>query len=70
LPTEAAATVTPPIHKREPAVFATAIVTLLGTVMYLAPSVGIAFPDSVAKIVSLVLTIAAGFGIRSAVKPV
>lgn len=58
------------VVKREPAVFATAAVTLIGTALYLAPSVGIAIPDPVAKVLTLLFTLAAGLGIRSAVKPV
>jgi hypothetical protein len=58
------------VVKREPAVFATAALTLIGTALFLAPSVGINIPDNVAKVVQLVFTIAAGFGIRSAVTPV
>lgn len=56
--------------KKEPAVFATAAVTVIATIMYVAPSVGIEIPDTVAKVVALALTIAAGFGIRSVVTPV
>lgn len=48
---------------------ATGAVTMLATIMYVAPGMGIPIPDSVAKVVTLVLTIAAGFGIRSAVTP-
>lgn len=58
------------VIKREPALFATGAVTLIATLAYVAPSLGIEIPDSVAKIVSLVLTVAAGFGIRSAVVPI
>lgn len=59
----------PPLAKREPAVFATAAVTVIATLMYVAPSVGVEIPDNVAKILALVLTLAAGLGIRSAVIP-
>lgn len=59
-----------PLVKREPAVVATGAVTLLATFMYVAPSVGIEIPDTVAKVLTLVLTVAAGLGIRSAVTPV
>jgi hypothetical protein len=58
------------LARREPAVFATGAVTLLATILYVAPSLGIEVPDTIAKVVTLVLTIAAGFGIRSAVVPV
>lgn len=58
------------VVRREPAVFATAAVTLIGTALFLAPSVGIEIPDNIAKIATLFFTIAAGFGIRSAVTPV
>jgi hypothetical protein len=60
----------PKVARREPAVFATGVVTLLATILYVAPSLGVEFPDTVAKVVSLVLTVAAGFGIRSAVTPI
>lgn len=56
--------------KREPAVFATGVVTLIATALYVAPSIGLEVPDTVAKVVTLILTVAAGFGIRSAVTPV
>lgn len=56
--------------KKEPAVFATAAVTIIATLMYVAPGLGIAIPDTVAKAIASVLTIAAGFGIRSTVTPV
>jgi hypothetical protein len=69
-PVASAAAPAKSIVKREPAVFATAAVTLIGTILYLAPSVGIEIPDNVAKIATLFFTIAAGFGIRSAVTPV
>lgn len=58
-----------PLVRREPAVMATGAVTMLATFMYVAPGMGIPIPDSVAKVVTLVLTIAAGFGIRSVVRP-
>lgn len=57
------------VARREPAMIATGAVTMLATIMYVAPGMGIPIPDSVAKVVTLVLTIAAGFGIRSAVTP-
>lgn len=60
----------PKVAKKEPAVFATGAVTLLATLLYVAPSLGLEVPDTVAKVVTLVLTVAAGFGIRSAVVPV
>lgn len=58
------------IARREPAMLATGVVTLLSTIMYLAPSMGVAVPDTVAKVIATVLMMAAGFGIRSVVKPV
>lgn len=58
-----------PVTKREPALFATGVLTLLGTALFVAPSLGIAIPDTVAKVAQLVFTVAAGFGIRSAVTP-
>lgn len=68
--TEPAAKAAGSIVKREPAVIATGAVTILATLMYVAPSMGIPIPDTVSKVVAAVLTIAAGFGIRSAVMPV
>jgi hypothetical protein len=59
-----------PLHKREPAAVATGVVTLLATFMFVAPGMGIGIPDSVAKILALVLYMASGLGIRSAVQPV
>lgn len=59
-----------PKVKREPVAIATAFVTLLSTAMFLAPDVGVDIPDNVAKIVTLVLVVAAGLGIRSRVTPV
>lgn len=56
--------------KREPAVIATAIVTLISTCLFVMPSLGVEIPDTVAKVIAMVLTVAAGFGIRSAVTPV
>lgn len=59
-----------PLARREPAAIATGVVTLLATFMYVAPSMGIGIPDTVAKVITLVLTLAAGLGIRSVVTPV
>lgn len=56
--------------KREPALVATGVATLLSTFLYVAPSIGIPIPDSVIKVASALFTVLAGFGIRSAVQPV
>lgn len=56
--------------KREPVAIASAFLTLVGTVLFVAPSVGLAIPDNVAKIVQLVFTLAGGLGVRMLVKPV
>lgn len=56
--------------KKEPAVFATALATLVSTILYVAPGLGIAIPDTIAKVIATVLTLAAGVGIRSVVTPV
>lgn len=58
------------IVKREPAVIATGAVTLLSTFLFVAPAMGIPIPDTVSKVAAMLLTVAAGFGIRSAVTPV
>lgn len=58
------------IFKREPAVIATGIVTLISTFLFVAPDMGIPIPETVAKAIAVVLTLAAGFGIRSVVQPV
>jgi hypothetical protein len=58
------------VVKREPAVIATGIVTLVSTFLFVAPGIGIPIPDTISKVIAMVLTVAAGFGIRSAVTPV
>jgi hypothetical protein len=58
-----------PVHKREPAAIATGVVTLLATFMFVAPDMGIGIPDTVAKVLALVLYVASGLGIRSVVVP-
>jgi hypothetical protein len=60
----------PKLSKREPVAIITAAVTLIGTFMYVAPGLGLAIPDSVAKVITLILFIAAGLGIRPLVTPV
>jgi len=55
--------------KREPVALISAAVTVISTVLYIAPSVGIKIPDKVAKGVSLALMLAGGIGGRSLVKP-
>lgn len=59
-----------PITKREPVLIATGIVTLLSTFMFVAPDLGIGIPDTVAKVISVILFVAAGLGIRPQVTPV
>jgi hypothetical protein len=66
----AAPTAPKSIAKREPAAFATALVTLVSTALFLAPSVGVPIPDTVQKAVAIGLMVAGGFGIRSVVTPV
>lgn len=56
--------------KRYPTAIITAAVTMLSTALYVAPSVGIAIPDSAQKIITLVLMAAGGLGIHSLVTPV
>lgn len=55
--------------KHNPAVMGTGIVTMIATFMYVAPSMGIGIPDTIAKVLATVLYIAGAFGIRSAVRP-
>lgn len=68
--TQPAAKAAGSVVKREPAVIATAIVTLISTFLFVAPGIGIPIPETVAKAIAVVLTLAAGFGIRSVVQPV
>jgi hypothetical protein len=59
-----------PLVKREPIVVGSAALTLVSTLLYLAPAIGIKIPDKVAKSVTLALTLGGGFGLRNLVKPV
>lgn len=59
-----------PVTKREPALIAGGIVTMLSTFMFVAPDLGIEIPDTVAKVITLILVVAASLGIRSKVTPV
>lgn len=56
--------------KREPVLIGSGIVTLLSTALYVAPAIGLKIPDQVQKALSVGLTAAGAFGIRSLVKPV
>ena len=58
------------IVKREPAVILTGVATLIATALFVAPSLGLAIPDTVQKVVAAGLTVLAGFGIRPLVEPV
>jgi hypothetical protein len=55
--------------KREPVALATGAMTVLSTVVYVLPSMGIKIPDKVQKGFSLLAMVAGGLGIRSLVKP-
>lgn len=55
--------------KREPVAIATGALTLLATVVYVLPSIGIKIPDKVQKGLTLIGILAQGLGIRSLVKP-
>lgn len=59
------------IVKREPVLIGSAIVTLLSTALYVAPSISpkLKLPDSAQKAIGLLFTAAGAFGIRSLVKP-
>lgn len=58
------------LAKREPAVLLAGIATLVSTVLFVAPSLGIPVPSTVQKVVAAGLTLLAGFGIRPLVEPV
>lgn len=58
------------VTKREPVAIATALVTVLATMVFVAPSVGLEIPDTAQKVIAVGLMILAGFGIRPAVTPV
>lgn len=56
--------------KREPILILSGIVTMVSTALYVAPKAfGIPIPDKAAKVISLVMMLAAGVGGRSFVKP-
>lgn len=55
--------------KREPVAIATGALTLLATVVYVLPTIGINVPDKVQKGLTLLGILAQGVGIRSLVKP-
>lgn len=56
--------------KREPVAVISATVTLLSTIVYLLPSVGVKLPDKAQKIIGLGLNIAGSLGARLLVRPV
>lgn len=55
--------------KREPVALATGAMTILSTVVYVLPSMGLPIPDKVQKGITLLAMVAGGLGIRSLVKP-
>lgn len=55
--------------KREPVALATGAMTVLSTIVYVLPSMGIKIPDKVQKGFSLLAMVAGGVGIRSLVRP-
>ena len=57
------------IAKREPAIILTGAATLISTILFVAPSLGIPVPGTVQKVVAAALTVLAGFGIRPQVTP-
>jgi hypothetical protein len=65
----ATAPVAKSLIKREPVAIGTALLTLVGTALYVLPSVGIKIPDKAAKLIQLGFTLAGGLGLRSLVKP-
>lgn len=58
------------LAKREPVVVGSAAVTLLSTLLYIAPAFGLKVPPKAAQVVSLLLTLGSGLGVRNLVKPV
>ena len=58
-----------PITKRQPALIIGGIVTLIDAVLLTAPSLGIPIPDNIAKLLTLAITLAGSFGIKSQVRP-
>jgi hypothetical protein len=55
--------------KREPVLLASGAMTVLSTIVYVLPSMGIKIPDKVQKGFSLLAMVAGGLGVRSLVKP-
>jgi hypothetical protein len=55
--------------KREPVLIASGAMTVLSTIVYVLPSMGIKIPDKVQKGFSLLAMVAGGLGVRSLVKP-
>lgn len=58
-----------PAVKREPAVILAGAATILSTLVFVAPSMGIPVPGTVQKVIAAGLTLLAGFGIRPLVTP-
>jgi hypothetical protein len=58
-----------PSITRDPLAIGSGILTIVGTIMYVLPSMGIKLPPVVTKFAGLAFTIAAALGMKSAVKP-
>lgn len=52
-----------------PVAIGSGIVTIVATVLYVLPSMGVRVPDKVARLANVALTFAAALGIKSLVKP-
>lgn len=55
--------------KREPVLIGSAVLTIVSTALYVAPSLGLKIPDKAQKLISVALTLAGGLGLRSLVRP-
>jgi hypothetical protein len=52
-----------------PVALGSGVITVVATVLYVLPSMGVKVPDKVARMSNVAMTLAAALGIRSLVRP-
>jgi hypothetical protein len=55
---------------RDPVAMGSAVLTVVGTVLYVLPAFGVKLPPAVQKATGLVFTLASALGLKMSVKPI